>query len=80
MSNSYRHKSAAKRGKQRQIEKGKMLHITSISPIVSKFLRKIRILILTHQPQALTDIVEPGHYEPCLLDSDVSGTEIPVPL
>lgn len=63
---------AAKTGKWRHREKGKMLHIAKISLTTSNFLEKIRKLILTRQVQSADGETE--HCESPLLIS-VSGTK-----
>jgi hypothetical protein len=53
-----------------------MLHIARISVIISNLLKEIRKLILTCQLQV--QIAEPTHYEPSLLNCDVSRAENPL--
>jgi hypothetical protein len=49
----YKHKSGSQKRKTAE-EEGRMLHIASISLIISNLLKKTRKLILTHQLQVLT--------------------------
>jgi hypothetical protein len=64
------------KGEHRGREKGKMLHIARMSVIISNLLKEIRKLILTCQLQV--QIAESAHYEPFLLNCDVSRAENPL--